>query len=168
MSEQPDDVQNAWEWTGRFPRFRWAYRRLVHIFREELARGEVDYEDIFSQLERTVTKVPIPEFVRRGMHRLPPKRKPGEPLPLWMTIDPANPKTETERQIFAQVDEMFRNPEFRNFREMEERLPVWKALDPVNPKTKEEEEIFPLAVELMEKNSKRTAVDQCDDGTLRN
>ena len=125
----------------------------MHIFREELASGEVDYEDIFSQLERSVTKVPIPEFVRRGMHRLPPKRQPGEPLPLSMTIDPANPKTEIERQIFALVDKMYRNPEFRNFREMEERLPLWKALDPAHPKTEEEEEIFPLAVELMEKRS---------------
>jgi hypothetical protein len=72
-------------------------------------------------------------------------------MPLWVRIDPANPKTERARQIFAQVDEMYRNPEFRNFREMEERLPVWKSLDPARPKTEEEEEIFALAVELMEK-----------------
>jgi hypothetical protein len=69
------------------------FRRLVHIFREELASGEVDYEDIFSQLERPVTKAPMREFVRRDMPHLPQKRQPGEPLPLWMTIDPANPKT---------------------------------------------------------------------------
>ena len=71
MSERREDMQNAWEWTARFSRFRWVYRRLVHIFREELASGELDYEDIFSLLERRVTRVPIPEFVRRGMHRLP-------------------------------------------------------------------------------------------------
>ena len=46
-----------------------------------------------------------------------------------------------ERQIFTEVDEMYRN---RNLQEMEERLPVWKALDPAHPKTEEEEEIFPL------------------------
>jgi hypothetical protein len=125
MNKQPNDGRkDAWEWTNRLPRFRWVYRRLVHIFREELAPGEVDYEEIFSQLERAVTKVPIPEFVRRGMPRLPRKRQPGEPLPLWMTIDPANPKTEMERQIFAMIDESYRNPEFQNFREMEERLPL--------------------------------------------
>ena len=35
---------------------------------------------------------------------------------------------------------MYWNPEFRNYREMEERLPLWKALDPANPKTEEEDQ----------------------------
>jgi hypothetical protein len=55
-----------------------------------------------------------------------------------MKIDPAKPKIETERQCFALIDELFSDPEFPNFRDIEERLPVWKALDPTNPKRRGE------------------------------
>lgn len=40
-----------------------------------------------------------------------------------MMVDPANLQTETERQIFAEADEIYRKPELQNYREMEERLP---------------------------------------------
>jgi hypothetical protein len=52
----------------------------VHIFRKKLASGEVDYEGIICQLERSVTKVPILEFMRRGVHLLPPKEETGRAL----------------------------------------------------------------------------------------
>jgi hypothetical protein len=78
MSEQPEDVQKAWQWTAGFPRFRWAYRRLVHIFREELASGKVDYDDIFSPLERG-DQGGYPGICAPGHASLPRERKSGEP-----------------------------------------------------------------------------------------
>jgi hypothetical protein len=54
---------------------------------------------------------------------------------------------------------MYWNPEFRNYREMEERLPLWKALDPANPKTEEEDSTEPSL--KRHRNARRAAGRQC-------